>query len=83
MSGGYTQPGFLSNTTLVMRLGKPMETFKAAIKAFSIQSNDIVVKSLSISRHLNYTLFLSFDALLWVSYDFLRVLCVFTLLFFS
>lgn len=53
-----------------MRLGKPMETLKAAIKAFSNQSNDIVVKSLSISRHLNYTLFLSFDALLWVSNDF-------------
>lgn len=56
----------LSTSRKLMRLGKPMETLKAAIKAFSNQSNDIVVKSLSITRHLNYTLFLSFDALLWL-----------------
>ena len=50
-----------------MRLGKPVETLTAALKTLDNQSSDIVVRSLSVIRHLNYTLFLSFDALVWVS----------------
>merc|ERR1712230_94898 len=53
----------LGTTRKVMRLGKPMEHFQAAVKAMTLA--DPILRVLAISRQLGYAFYLINDALVW------------------
>ena len=54
-----------------MRLGKNVEHFKAAATAFDAKGGDPVLKYCAVGRQLGYAVYLSFDAVTYVSGDLL------------